>query len=497
MKKGDFLKNHTIDIHGTAVPNHGAAIGELIKSKQLSAEEYITAVLDNAEKAKWLHAFTYLRPEEAIGDAKQVDKLIADGAVLPLAGVAVGLKDFLPSKKGWPATHGGVSCMQTIDEEDSEFWKAAKKLGAIAIGKTNAPAFGFRGTTDNKMYGPTANPYCSAYNSGGSSGGSASAVGGGIIPLAEGGDAGGSIRIPASWCGCFGYKPSAGVVPSVCRPDAWTATHPYCCGGPIASDVATAAILAESMIHYNPRDPLSVPLPKMHLQRASGCGVLGLKIALTYNFGMFPDPDPEIRLALSHAAEMLRQAGATVEEVNFGLNPKNRELYENAWLRAISVDTAIDFELAKRRGNDMLKDYASEFPEEFIKWQKIALDSNMLDYRAFHEIRTTILDAHADIFDKYDAIIAPVSGCVGTPNGIYELTKGPESISGAKVNPLIGFGYTYLENMTGYPAASVPYAFAESEFSDLPIGIQVIAQRYRDPVVFAVSGELERIAEGV
>ena len=111
------------------------------------------------------------------------------------------------------------------------FYAAARSLGAIAIGKTNAPAFGFSGACQNKMYGPTNNPFDLQRTSGGSSGGSAAAVAAGLVLLAEGGDAGGSIRIPSSWCNLFGFKPSIGTVPSYCRPDGWSATHPYCFNG--------------------------------------------------------------------------------------------------------------------------------------------------------------------------------------------------------------------------------------------------------------------------
>ena len=121
-----------------------------------------------------------------MNEAKLLEERIAKGEnVGPLAGVPVGLKDFLPSKKGWTNSHGGVKSLIREDDIDSEFYKAARAAGAIAIGKTNAPAFAFRGTCDNKLYGPTANPFNTAYNSGGSSGGSAAAVADGMLPIAR------------------------------------------------------------------------------------------------------------------------------------------------------------------------------------------------------------------------------------------------------------------------------------------------------------------------
>ena len=212
-------------------------LGALVNNRQISPVEVMTYFQDRIEKRNpSINALVYTKFDEALAVAKNQEARIARGENLgPLAGVPIALKDFLPSKKGWTASHGGVRSFITVDEYDSVFCAACERLGAIAVGKTNAPSFGFSGCCDNPMYGPTSTPWKVGYNSGGSSGGSASAVADGLVGIAEGGDAGGSIRIPSAWCGCFGFKPSAGLVPSVCRPDAWAATHPYCCGGPITS----------------------------------------------------------------------------------------------------------------------------------------------------------------------------------------------------------------------------------------------------------------------
>ncbi len=124
-----------------------------------------------------LNAFVYTKFEEAEAAARQLEERLARGEdVGPFAGVPFALKDFLPSKKGWTHSHGGVKALIREDPVDSEFTKAMEAAGGIAIGKTNAPAFGFRGTTDNHLYGPTCNPFDHRYNAGGSSGGSAAAV---------------------------------------------------------------------------------------------------------------------------------------------------------------------------------------------------------------------------------------------------------------------------------------------------------------------------------
>lgn len=466
-------------------------LGNKVNKGDISPTEILDAYEKRIAKVNpKINAIVYTRFDEARKVAVTLEKRLAKGEYCgPFAGVPVGLKDFLPSKKGWTATHGGVKCLQTVDEYDSEFCKAAESLGAIVIGKTNAPAFGFRGTTDNKMYGPTSTPFHPGYNSAGSSGGSASAVSAGLLGLAEGGDAGGSIRLPAAWCGCFGFKPSAGIVPSVCRPDAWTATHPYCCGGPLTRTVNDAAILLSKMIAYNPRDPLSVNMHNLAGRIGIPMSNRKLKIGYTFDFNLFADPEDEIKLAMLKVIGELCDLGYIVDPVTFHFKHSRAEM-EEAWQRGICIDTAIDCELDKQNGFDLIGEHADDLPEAFIKWNDIAIKSTMLDYRRFHEIRTDILDAHCDIFDNYDIVLAPITGCMPVKNTDDFDTKGPNHIKGTNVDPLIGFGYTYLENMIGFPAASVPIGLGEN---NLPIGLQVIGRRYEDDNVFSICHEIEQV----
>ena len=205
-----------------------AELGRLIRAGHVTPTEAVSFFAARIERRNpSLNAFVYTRIEDALQAAKQLEQRLHDGEDPgPFAGVPFALKDFLPSKRGWTNSHGGVRSLIREDPFDSEFCRAMELAGGVALGKTNAPAFAFRGTCDNKLYGPTSTPFDVRYNSGGSSGGSAAAVADGMIPIAEGSDGGGSIRIPAAWCGCFGFKASVGTIPSICRPDGWTATHP-------------------------------------------------------------------------------------------------------------------------------------------------------------------------------------------------------------------------------------------------------------------------------
>lgn len=461
-------------------------LGELVNSKVVSPVEVIDYFIKRIEKWNFrTNAFVYTKYDEAHFEAVELEKRIMNGEdVGPLAGVPIGLKDFLPTKKGWTASHGGVKSLITVDQEDDIFYSTAHKLGAIAIGKTNAPSFGFRGTTDNKMYGPTSTPFKVGYNSGGSSGGSAAAVAAGLVPVATSGDGGGSSRIPAAWCNCFGFKPSAGVNPSICRPDAWTATHPYCCSGVETRTILDSAIIFESVQSYDPKDPISVPLAKKPLSKLMCESISGMKIAVTHDYNIFPSVNAEILTAVDRTAEILQSAGAIVDYVDFKFKFSLDEMIDQ-WLLGISIDDAVSPEIIRA-----VDEHPEDMPDEFIYWHMKARKATMLDYRKFHEVRTDILDAHLNIFKDYDIVLSPVTCCMPVPNATDHNTLGPEEIDGCPLERLIGYTQTWFQNMTGNPSASIPTVLSKEGF---PIGVQVTARRYLDENVFKIAHTLEQL----
>ena len=467
-----------------------AELGREVLSGRVSPTEVVRHFASRiAERNPSLNAFVYTKYEDALSAAKALEERLAAGENPgPFAGVPFGLKDFLPSKKGWTNSHGGVRALIREDGSDSEFCKAMESAGGIAIGKTNAPAFAFRGTCDNLLYGPTSTPFAPGYNSGGSSGGSAAAVADGMVPIAEGSDGGGSIRIPAAWCGLFGFKASVGTIPSVCRPDAWAATHPYCFNGGLTRTVEDSAILLNYMAHYDPRDPLSLRRTPVDYTEAMRRPLKGWRIGFTADFGVFP-VEPEVAQKAEQAALRFREAGATVEPVSFHLQRSAAELAE-AWCRSICVDTAIELELQRRAGFDLVRDHRDQLPEEFIYWNEQTAKGGILDYYAFNQIRTELLDAQQDAFDQFDLILSPTTICLPVPNAADGNTLGPKTVCGSAVEPLIGFCETFFFNFTGNPAASVPVGLSES---GLPIGMQIIGRRFRDEDVLAAARTFEEI----
>lgn len=467
-----------------------AELGRAVNNGEISPSEIIDYFADRIERRnKSINAFVYTKFEYAKAAAKELEKKLAKEKYAgEFAGVPFALKDFLPSKIGWTNSHGGVRALIKEDTFNSEFCKAMEKAGGIATGKTNAPAFGFRGTCDNLLYGATSTPFAPEYNSGGSSGGSAAAVADGLVPIAEGSDGGGSIRIPAAWCNLFGFKASVGTIPSVCRPDAWAATHPYCFNGGLAKTVEDSAILLNYMSCYNPKDPLSLDLGKRDFTKLMKNKIKGRKIGFTADFDIFP-VETEVAQIVERSALRFEELGAVVEPVHFNLKRSSDE-YAEMWCRSICTDTAIELEEQRKNGFDLIRDYRNDIPEEFIYWNEKVSKSSIMDYYRFNLIRTELYDAQREAFEKYDIIISPTTVCQPVKNDKNGNTLGPSVVNGRQVEPLIGFCETFFANFTGNPVASVPAGLSRK---GLPVGMQIIGKRFKDEDVLAVSYSFEKI----
>ena len=463
-------------------------LGELVNNKKIKPTDIVTYFKKRIEnKNKYINAFVYTKFDDAYKKAEELEKKLNNGEYCgPFAGVPFALKDFLPSKKGWTNSHGGVKCLITEDSGDGVFCKAMEEAGGIAIGKCNSPSYGFRGTTDNKLYGPTSTPFNLEYNSGGSSGGSAAAVAAGLVLIAEGGDAGGSIRIPASCCNLYGFKAGIGTLPNVCRPDAYSTTHPYCFSGGLTKSVKDAVILLEYMSKYDSRDPMCLPFKRNYLEEYLK-PLSKIKIAYTDDFNIF-ETDKEVNKVIINALNIFKKAGITVEKVKFNLKHSALEIAEE-WCKGITVDCAIELNNLKKDGIDLLNEHKEDFPDEFIYYKNLCDKLTIDDLYKFNLVRTDILDEFENIFEKYDFIISPTLCIKGVKNSLDRNTKGPVSINGKKVEPLIGWTQTFLANFTGNPSASIPAGFID----DLPIGMQIIGKRYHDIDVLKLSKIYEKL----
>jgi amidase len=466
-----------------------AELAGRIRRRELSPVEVMDAAIARIESDnERLNAFVHLDLDQARERARQAEQAVASGATLgPLHGIPTAMKDLFDFKPGWPTTFGGVRALKDYVADFYCAWaERMERAGAIIVGKTNSPVMGFRGTCDNPLFGPSRNPFDTSRNTGGSSGGSAAAVAAGLVPVAEGTDGGGSIRIPASWCGIYGYKQSFGRVPYIARPNAFTGLHPFLFEGTLARTVEDAALVTEALAGHDARDPFSLDQHPELIPALRG-SIRGWRIAYSPNFDVFPVA-PEVATVVADAVRAFEEAGAHVEEVTLGIERDQREL-SDLWCRLIIPINIATFENFKRQGTDLLADHRDDFPPEYLRWVDEGYELRAADLMRDEEVRSEIYDAIHNVLEDHELLVTPTLACLPVENAADGNTMGPTEVNGVEVDPLIGWCLTYPVNFSGHPAASIPAGMADG----LPVGMQLIGRRYADADVLAASAAFERL----
>jgi amidase len=467
-----------------------AELAGRIRRREASAVEVMDAAIARIEgDNERVNAFVHLDFDQARERARDADRVVASGAAVgPLHGVPTAMKDLFDFKPGWPTTCGGVRALKDFVPDFYCAWaERMERAGAIIVGKTNSPVMGFRGTCDNPLFGPTRNPFDTSRNAGGSSGGSAAAVAAGLVPVAEGTDAGGSIRIPAAWCGIYGYKQSFGRIPYIARPNALNGLHPFIFEGTLARTVEDAALVTQALAGYDARDPFALdehPDLTASLLRS----IRGWRIAYSPDFDVFPVA-PEVAEIVERAVRAFEDAGARVEEVKLGIPCDQREL-SDLWCRLIIPNSIATFEQFKRAGVDLLGDHREDFPTEYLRWVDEAYEWRTPQLMRDEELRSEIYDAIQGVLDHYQLLVTPTLACLPVENATDGNTKGPSEINGVEVDPLIGWCLAYPINLSPHPAASIPAGMAAGR---LPVGMQLVGRRYADADVLAASAAFERL----
>jgi len=467
-----------------------AEMARRIRQREVSPVEVMEATIQRIEaRNPSLNALIYLGFDDARRAAKAAEAAVMQGDPLPpLHGVPAAIKDLFDFKPGWPTTFGGVRALKdNIAQFHCPFAERIEKGGAILVGKTNAPVMGLRGVTDNYLFGPTNNPFDTTRNPGGSSGGSAAIVADGLVSIAEGTDAGGSIRIPAAWCGVYGYKPAFGRVPVVMRPNAFAGDLPYVFEGPITRTVEDAALAMSVLGGYDPRDPLSLDETVDYLG-ALKQSIKGFRIGYSPNLDVFP-VDPRVAETVKRAVGAFSEAGAHVEEIKLGIRYSQREL-SDLWLRLMMPLNMGTIEAVKAGGLDLLADHRGDFPPEYLHWiESYGQTMTAADLRRDQTMRSEIYDAFQAAFATYDLVITPTVAALPVKNEVGGNTHGPREVNGEAVDQGIGWCLTYPLNFTGHPAASIPAGLVDG----LPVGMQIIGRRYADADVLAASATFERL----
>ncbi|WP_406154460.1 amidase [Streptomyces sp. NBC_01023] len=382
-----------------------------------------------------------------------------------LDGVPVTVKDIL-LLRGEPTLRGSRTVRPDGNwDEDAPSVARLREHGAVFVGKTTTPEFGWKGVTDSPLHGVTRNPYDAGRTAGGSSGGTAAAVALGAGPLGLGTDGGGSVRIPASFCGIFGLKPTYGRVPLYPASAFGTLAHV----GPMTRDAADAALMMDVISGPDPRDWSQLAPPDGSLRTGLDGGVKGLRIAYSPAFGGQVAVDPAVASAVRHAVSRLAELGAYVEETDPDLTDPVAAFHTLWFSGAARVA-----EHLSREQRELLDPGLREIVEEGER-------CSALDYLAAVDVRME-LGRRMGLFHKeYDLLVTPT-----LPITAFEAGREAPRDSGHR--RWTGWTpFTYPFNLTQQPAASVPCG---TDAAGLPVGVQLVGARHADALVLRAAHTL-------
>ncbi|MFF5535471.1 amidase [Streptomyces cinerochromogenes] len=421
-----------------------------------------------------VNAFVRLTEEDALARARESEARWRRGEPAGLVdGVPVTVKDVL-LLRGHPTLRGSKTVAeQGAWGEDAPPVARLRAHGAVFLGKTTTPEFGWKGVTDSPLTGITRNPYDPTRTAGGSSGGSAAAVALGAGPLSLGTDGGGSIRIPAAFCGIFGLKPTYGRVPLYPASAFGTLSHT----GPMTRDAADAALLLDVIGAPDPRDWSALPPAPGSFREALKGGVRGLRVAYSPSLGGQVAVQPAVAAAVRRAVAALAGLGAYVEEADPDFSDPV-DAFHTLWFTGAA------------RLTQNLPPHRRQVLDPGLR-EICARGARMsaLDYLAAVDVRTNLGRRMGRFHERYDLLVTPT-----LPITAFEAGREvPERSAHRRWTGWTPFTYPF--NLTQQPAASVPVGL---DGAGLPAGMQIVAARHRDDLVLRAAHALyEAGAAGV
>jgi len=438
--------------------------------RELSPVEVMRRTLATIEAVNPLvNAFVAMRAEEAMKEAKELEARIGKGITAgPLAGVPLGVKD-LEDVKGMVTSFGSIPYKKHMAVQDSIQVARLRASGAIVVGKTNTPEFGFTGFTKNRLYGVTRNPWNREKTPGGSSGGSAAAVAAGMVPIATGSDAGGSIRIPACYSGCFGFKPTHGRIPfgptaRLYMTRTWTL-------GPITRTVEDAALYLACTAGNHWADPDSLPRPSLSYVDALKVRPTKLKMAFSPDLG-YARVQKKVMTLVEQAAVSFEDMGHSVE-IWKGKLPNVAQEWSDL----------MNWELYGQIGHD-LERIRLELGRTLVQSLDSARALTVGDHMRIQESRTVLNRVLGEVFDRFDLLLTPTM-----PTEAFAAKGPPPTEVDGQPIPLLGAtAFTYPFNLSGHPAATVRVGLTRA---GLPAGLQIIGPRHRDERVLQAAHAYE------
>lgn len=478
------LPEHVIEITSKLVRSNGissmqrgqtaGSIVHQIISREVSGVEIVKDALARAHYVQGIcNAFTILLDDEALQQAKALDDALAAGhAPGLLHGVPIAIKDMTPTK-GHPTTLGSWTSGDGITDHDAVIVQRLKQAGAIIIGKTTTAEFAFSSFTKSLRYGPTLNPWNLERTAGGSSGGSAVAVATAAVPLAEGTDMGGSVRIPAGACGTVGFKPSLGRIPMTIVP---SALETYSHFGPLARSVSDAARFVAATAGHHPADMLSLTTD-FSLDDTHPDSLEGKRFALSMDLG-YCDLHRDVEAGVEAVAKKLIEVGAIVEPVELGWT---REVFDQWAIRWNSFLGLLPNSQSEENLAKMNPELAAS-----IRAGRAASAEELIGVEVF---RTQMNHDLISVFEHYDALICPTNAIPAPP-----VTDNDSDYENVLPNgKLRAFDMAHPFNMVPTcPAISLPVGRASD---GLPIGMQVVGGAHQNEKILALAGAIEALLE--
>ena len=437
---------------------------EAYRRHELSPVEVTRAVLERVERLNpKLNAFCFLS-EEAMNDAEASEhRWVAGQPRGLLDGVPVSIKDLILTK-GWPTLRGS----RTVDAKgpwnnDAPVTARLREHGAVLLGKTTTPEFGWKGVTDSPLTGITRNPWNPQKTPGGSSGGAAAAVAAGMGPLAVGTDGGGSIRIPCSFTGLFGIKPTFGRVPAWPLSPFGTVAHV----GPITRSVADAALMLNVIALPDARDWHALPFDARDWRTGLDAGVRDVRIAFSPDLG-YAKVDAEVAGVVAEAVKVFSGLGAKVEEKDPGFeNPE--EIFRTHW-----------FSGAAFLVNGIPADKRALLDPGLVEVAALGAKVGAAEVLGA-QMKRGALGAHMNLFHRdYDLLVTPTLA-------VAAFDAGRESPPG-KTRWIDWTPFSFPFNLTQQPAASIPCGFTAS---GLPVGLHIVGRKYDDALVLRAARAFE------
>lgn len=443
----------------------------LYEKREVSPVEVTKAVLARIDQLNGtLNAFVTVTSDLALQQARAAEEAYGSDETPPLlAGIPGSLKD-LTATKGILTTRGSLLYKDWVPDYDAPIAERIAAAGMVLLGKTNTPELGWKGDSGNRVVGPTHNPWKHGQTSGGSSGGAGAAVASGLGPLAQGSDGAGSIRIPASFCGIYGFKPSFGRIPQYPASAVELLSH----AGPMTRTVRDAALMLNALAGADPHDRLSFSEDIDFLQVMEG-DIHGLRVGWSPDLGYAP-VTKEVRDTAAAAAARFEELGCKVDEVDPGIPDPWDEICDPIWASAFSGYY-----------HRQLEEIRDQLTPGLLEVIESGLEMSAAQLAEAHIRRNEYYHRWRAFMEDYDLLLTPTLPVTAFTAGDDQ----PGEINGQPTTYLGWTKFTYPFNITGQPAATVPCGF---DGSGLPIGLQIVGRYRDDTTVLRASAAFEEIA---